>query len=134
MIRILVCVSIGGLFALGCTDPAAPTTSGRWAATGIELTLGVGTRELHVACARPVQLPMHVRFDRAGRILFTGNLTSSFNSFPFTFSGFVHDDTLTATLSVQTPSGTYNQDHTMTRDGKGGFEGLHCAGALGGAA
>lgn len=122
-----VWMSFGIVFCAACSDSLGPPLIGRWAASGIELIVAGGDRELRLPCVRPVQLSRNVGFDGAGRIEFSGKVREMWYSYDFTFTGQLNGDTLAATVARSVPGQAPSlRAYHMIPDGQSGLERQVC--------
>lgn len=127
MARFLDPVLLGALVLLaGCREAAGPET-GRWAATGIQLTLSPSSAEFRLACAAPAPLGSGLT-DSAGRIHFSTPIQPLWGvPFQVDFMGQQGGDWLFATMtSTFTIGPPVVQQYVLLRDGDAGFDNVVC--------
>jgi hypothetical protein len=116
------------VFLAGCKEGTGPRVTGRWAATGIELTLSPSSAEFRLACAAPAQLSPGLGTDSAGAIRFSTPIQPLWGGpFHVDFVGRIDGlwlfATMTRTFSVGAP---VVQQYALLRGGDAGFDRVFC--------
>ncbi len=128
--RFLIGALVFGPVLTSCGQVTSPGIEGRWAATGIELTLQPNSAQLRLVCMVPAQLDHGLLPDSAGNITFSTLAQPMELQTPYRadFVGHIVADALVATVTLtRNGSSPVVHSYTMLRNGDSGLDKIYCA-------
>ncbi len=128
--RFLIGALLLGPVLASCGQATSPGIEGRWAATGIELTLQPNSGQLRLVCTVPAQVDHGLLPDSAGNITFSTLVQPVELQTPFRadFVGHLVADALIATVTLtRNGSSPVVHSYTMLRNGDSGLDKIYCA-------